>query len=126
VLAKVNLYVISPSLYSDSPDACSRGAGYERPVLRKGIVAGLNFSQRSIVLDCPSFPGNSGSPVLEAKEEGIGSRKFRIIGVISEFVPSEEIGTNTRYNYSNSTILNSGYSVATPIDSVLELLDNDD
>jgi hypothetical protein len=64
---------------------------YERPLLRKGIVAGLNFSQRSIVLDCPSFPGNSGSPVLEAEEEGIGSRKFRIIGVISEFVPSEEI-----------------------------------
>jgi hypothetical protein len=98
---------------------------YERPLLRKGIVAGLNFSQRSIVLDCSSFPGNSGSPVLEVEEEGIGSRKFRIIGVISEFVPSEEIWTNTKYNYSNSTILNSGYSIATPIDFVLELLGDD-
>jgi V8-like Glu-specific endopeptidase len=98
---------------------------YERPLLRKGIVAGLNYSQHSIVLDCPSYPGNSGAPVIQVEEEGIGGHKFHVIGVISEFVPSLETWVNTNYKYFNSTMLNSGYSIATPIDLVLELLGND-
>lgn len=36
-----------------------------RPLLRKGIVAGTNPQTRSIILDCPSYFGNSGGPVVE-------------------------------------------------------------
>lgn len=98
---------------------------FMRPLLRKGIVAGLNVAQKTIVLDCPVYPGNSGGPVLETDEESLGARRFRVIGVVSEFVPSVETWVNVAHNYSNVTILNSGYSIATPIDFVIELLGAD-
>jgi hypothetical protein len=98
---------------------------YARPLLRKGIVAGLNYSQNSIIIDCPSYPGNSGGPVIQVEELGTGTRKFSVIGVISEFVPFVESWINTKFGYSNSTVTNSGYSVAEPIDFALELLGDD-
>ena len=92
-----------------------------RPLLRKGIVAGLNPVLKSIVLDCPAYPGNSGGPVLETESEGLG-HKFRVVGVISQFVPNAEVWVNTTHGYSNTNISNSGYSIATPMDFVLELI----
>src|SRR5574337_2135892 len=92
-----------------------------RPLLRKGIVAGQNPSKRSLVLDCPSYPGNSGGPVLEIDQEGLG-RHFYVIGVVRGFVPFAETWVNVQHGYSNTTILNSGYSIATPMDFVLELI----
>lgn len=91
-----------------------------RPLLRRGIVAGLNRSLRSIVLDCPAYPGNSGGPVLEVDQDLL-NRTFRVIGVVSQFVPSVETWFNLTHGHTNSSILNSGYSIATPIDFVLEL-----
>jgi hypothetical protein len=86
-----------------------------RPLLRKGLVAGQNPQKRSIVLDCPSYPGNSGGLVLEIESDGF-QRRFRAIGVVREFVPFD-----IRSPYSQF-ILNSGYSIATPMDFVLELI----
>ena len=57
-----------------------------RPLLRKGIVAGTNPARRSIVLDCPSYPGNSGGPVVELIRRGF-EIQLRIIGVVDQFVP---------------------------------------
>jgi Trypsin-like peptidase domain len=93
-----------------------------RPLLRKGIVAGINSGLRSIILDCPAYPGNSGGPVMEAEADGFG-RRFRIIGVVSQFVPNAEVWVNTTHGHTNTSISNSGYSVATPMDFVLELLE---
>jgi hypothetical protein len=39
-----------------------RKASTHRPLLRKDVLAGQNLQKRSLVLDCPSFPGNSGGP----------------------------------------------------------------
>lgn len=86
-----------------------------RPLLRKGIVAGLNPRTRSIILDCPVYFGNSGGPVIEVDPGGLG-HKFRIIGVISQYVPYAD-GGKTFFIMANS-----GYSVATPMDYVLELI----
>ena len=86
-----------------------------RPLLRKGLVAGQNPQKRSIVLDCPSYPGNSGGLVLEIESEGFQTH-FYAIGVVREFVPFD-----IRSSYSQF-ILNSGYSIATPMDFVLELI----
>jgi hypothetical protein len=36
-----------------------------RPLLRRGLVAEQNFEKRSVVLDYPVYPGNSGGPVVE-------------------------------------------------------------
>jgi Trypsin-like peptidase domain len=81
-----------------------------RPLLRKGLVAGLNDAKRTIILDCPAYPGNSGGPAVEIEPEGF-QRKYLIIGVVVEFVPW--VAENFAFN--------SGYSVVEPMDGVLEL-----
>ncbi len=94
---------------------------YGKPLLRAGIVAGTNEQARSIILDCPSYGGNSGGPVLEVEEEGL-KRNYRVIGVVSQFVPVAEIWLNITHRYTNTNIANSGYTVAIPMDFVLELI----
>jgi hypothetical protein len=37
----------------------------DRPLLRKGIVAGKNLQQHTLILDCPIYQGNSGGPIFE-------------------------------------------------------------
>ena len=95
-----------------------------RPLLRKGIVAGKNAALKKIIADVTTFPGNSGGPAVQVIDVGFGGKKFQIIGIISEFVPFD----NARFNLplgEKVTILNSGYSVITPIDAVLELVEDD-
>lgn len=94
---------------------------YSAPLLRKGIVAGTNSANKTIVLDCMTFHGNSGGPVLEVINQGIGSR-FRVIGVVSQYVPVAETWVNTTQSYFNMQLYNSGYSIAEPMDPVLELV----
>ncbi len=93
-----------------------------RPLLRKGIVAGTIPAKKSIVLDCPSYFGNSGGPVVELIPIGLGSSQLRIIGVIDQFVPFvQAAGSQTFMMQFNS---NSGYSIAIPMDFVLEMIDD--
>jgi Trypsin-like peptidase domain len=94
-----------------------------RPLLRKGIIAGKNLETKSLILDCPSYQGNSGGPVLqiETDDKNFLTTHFQIIGIVREFIPYANIWLNERERYTNTTILNSGYSIATPMDFVLEL-----
>jgi|ERR1035437_1066679 V8-like Glu-specific endopeptidase len=94
---------------------------YERPLIRKGIIASKYKKANTIILDCPVYYGNSGGPVIQIEEEK-GVLQFRIIGIVSQFVPYVENWVNSKNNVTNTTILNSGYSVAVSIDSVLELI----
>jgi len=94
---------------------------YDRPLLRKGIIAGKNHAQRLLILDCPVYPGNSGGAVLQVSRQNLAST-FMIVGVVSQFVPSVETWVNLNVGYKNSTVYNSGYSVATPMDFVLDLI----
>lgn len=87
-----------------------------RPLLRKGIVAGENLANRSIILDCPAYHGNSGGPVMEIDQETLGARRYRIIGVVDQYVPYTPDGS------SPGVFVNSGYSVIVPMDFVLELV----
>jgi hypothetical protein len=97
-----------------------------RPLMRKGIIAGINGGRRTIILDCPSYPGNSGGPVvIREGPQPHGSSlvfNFYLIGVVAEFVPFEETWQNRPFGYENHTISNSGYSVVEPIDFVIELV----
>jgi len=93
-----------------------------RPLLRFGIVAGTNPASKTIILDCPSYPGNSGGPVLEVEQVDLSNRRFRVIGVVSQFVPFAETWVNITHKYQNLTISNSGYAVAVSMDPVLELI----
>ncbi len=85
-----------------------------RPLLRRGLVAGQNVNRHSIVLDCPVYPGNSGGPVIETDPIAFGY-KLWVIGVVSEFVPFAD---SAKYF---TMVSNSGYSIATPMDFVLEI-----
>jgi hypothetical protein len=88
-----------------------------RPLLRKGIVAGTNPEKRSIILDCPVYFGNSGGPVLELDRAGF-TTNFKIIGVISQYVPFADTGRSNTF----MMLSNSGYSIATPMNFVLDLV----
>lgn len=92
-----------------------------RPLLRKGIVAGKNMSNRTIILDCPVYQGNSGGLVIQV-EEANGVRNFYPIGIVSAFVPFIEVFQSLHFGYKNQSFENSGYSIVTPIDVILDLI----
>jgi S1-C subfamily serine protease len=87
-----------------------------RPLLRRGMVAGINPSLKSIILDCPVYYGNSGGPVIEVDRYNVFQEHFSLLGVIVEFVPFVDQGKNFL------SLSNSGYSVVVPMDFVLELV----
>jgi hypothetical protein len=95
---------------------------FQRPLLRKGIVAGKDIPARSVILDCASYQGDSGGPIVQVYQESPFERRFEVIGVVSSFVPFADTWMNQHFGYTNTTLENSGYSIATPMDFVLELI----
>ena len=66
-------------------------AGYSqidhaRPLVRGGIVAGLNAALKTIIIDAPVNHGNSGGPVVQLSR----TNKLRIIGIATQYVPVPE------------------------------------
>lgn len=93
-----------------------------RPLLRKGIVAGKNIKKETIIIDCPAYGGNSGSPVIEEDQVNFLQKRFYLIGILSEYIPYSQTSGNKSPRQANSELSNSGYSVVTPINKVLELV----
>jgi len=93
---------------------------YLRPLLRTGIVAGTNDQTKTLIIDCPAYRGNSGGPVVEVEQEG-SDQKLWMIGVVSQFVPAVEKWLEN--GCAKTNVYNSGYTVAAPMDFVLELVD---
>lgn len=95
---------------------------YDSPLARRGIVAGKNINNQSLILDCPVYGGNSGGLVLEINQSG-AQTDIHLIGVVVQFVPFVEQWRNTRFpELLNTSFQNSGYSVALPVDSIYELI----
>lgn len=92
------------------------------PLLRKGIVAGVNVSRRTIIIDCPSYFGNSGGPVLQVERPSLDVTSYRLIGLVSGFIPFQEEWENKTMNYSHVLKSNSGYTVIEPTDVILQLV----
>lgn len=82
------------------------------PLLRKGIVAGVNKDLKAIILDCPVYGGNSGGLALAIEDTLTTGFKYSAIGVVTNFVP-----------YRKEWFQNSGYSVVVPMDFVEELFE---
>lgn len=93
---------------------------YEKPLLRKGIIAGKHEANGTLIIDCFVYPGNSGGPVLEIDIMPNGF-KYSVIGVVSQFVPVTETWKNLNYGYENTSVSNSGYCVAVGMDPIWEL-----
>jgi hypothetical protein len=88
---------------------------YARPLLRSGIVAGKNQARRTLIIDCPSYWGNSGGPVLEIEQADALTWNFRVMGVVTALVP---VAIPPR----SSNIAKSGYTIVAPMDSVLSII----
>ncbi len=94
---------------------------YNKPLLRKGIVASINKKEGTIILDCPVYYGNSGGPVVQVTREQ-GNSRHSVIGVVSQFIPYAEDWINQSNRIVHTEISNSGYSVAVSMDYVYEML----
>ncbi len=92
---------------------------YDRPLLRKGIIAGIDVNYKTIIVDCPSYQGNSGGPLFVISED---KKKIGVIGIVSRSVIQVEYLTNSYYKYNNVNISNSGYTVIIPIEFAFELM----
>jgi len=91
---------------------------FSKPLVRKGIVAGVDETKSTFVIDCPAYPGNSGGPVVEHCTDGY----FRVTGVVSKYIPYETKWHSNRGDIINTDISNSGYTVCVSMDAVLSLL----
>jgi len=90
-----------------------------KPLIRKGIISGININEGTFIIDCPSYQGNSGGPIIEKGEDGY----FRVIGLVSQYIPYETTWYNNRERIKNVEIANSGFSVCVPFDKIVELIE---
>jgi hypothetical protein len=129
-IAQIDDVVISSEVYllgypasigiSDLPQI-----DFERPLVKKGGVAGINYDRKTIILDCAVFHGNSGGPVIQGKYIGIGNYQVSLIGVVTEFVPIEQdIEIEGESDIKGKTTSNSGYSIAVSMDAVKEMIND--
>lgn len=107
--ADVLLFGYPTSLAGDNFDRST-------PLLRTGIVAGVTKTGH-IIIDCPSYFGNSGGLVVEVGDEGISA-----IGVVSKMVPLKEQIRSSLWKEVGVRYENSGYTIIEPMDRVLELI----
>jgi hypothetical protein len=84
---------------------------FDRPLIRKGILSGRYQKNKTLIIDCPSFFGNSGGPIVEIHEE----RTF-LIGIVTQLIPFTDSGKTFLITQ------NSGFSIVEPIDKVLEVI----
>jgi hypothetical protein len=94
---------------------------YDRPLLRRGIVAGKNPSRGAVIVDCPVYPGNSGGPVMQLDADGT-QNSYRVFGVAIEFVPTTAKVYHAGSAVPSDALVNSGYAVVAAMDHVLSLL----
>jgi hypothetical protein len=92
------------------------------PLLRKGIIAGLNPSRGTMIVDCPVYQGNSGGPVVMRQQISMNQWHFRVVGIAVEWIPFLDVWESKRFNYANQAISNSGYSVVEPAEAILSLV----
>ena len=97
----------------------SRYFDITKPLIRKGIISGINTNEGTFIIDCPSYQGNSGGPIVEQGEDGY----FRVIGLVSQYIPYETTWYNNRERIKNVEVANSGFSVCVPFDKISELIE---
>ena len=96
-----------------------------RPLVRRGIVAGLNSALKTIIIDAPVNHGNSGGPVVQLSR----TNRLRIIGIATQFVPvPEDVLSLNPAEAADSvrTVValgNSGYGVVASADAIIDLIE---
>lgn len=86
---------------------------YSTALVRKGIISQKNPRTRKLIIDSAIYQGNSGGPVVIAERPDALTIVFKFIGIVVQYVPAQADVVST----NNITVdVNSGYSVAEPID----------
>lgn len=100
---------------------------YDKPLVRKGIISGINPNQ-TIVIDCAVYGGNSGGPVFIAEKiitQAQGSFKIKnhryLAGIVSKYIPllnttAQKIRSNTS---SSVHFENSGYGIIVAFEEIM-------
>lgn len=87
-----------------------------KPLLRKGIVAGIHEKDNTFIIDCPAYYGNSGGPIVQIDEKN----NLKVIGIVSRYIP---FITEWRNKHERELIKeefhNSGYAICVPLDLVI-------
>lgn len=102
---------------------------YSHPLIRKGIISQHNTYTSKLIIDSGVYGGNSGGPVLCVEHTNIVATAhtnievtaFKLVGIVTQFVPYLT-RIDVQDNFTNSVLVNSGYSVAEPIDFAIELM----
>lgn len=95
---------------------------FSKPLIRKGIISGINKENETIIIDCPVYHGNSGGPVLIAEMIAGGNIEYKVIGIVSQLIPYEEKWYNKQSKLVNTYHYNSGYSVVISMNRIFKLL----
>jgi len=91
---------------------------FSEPLIRKGIVAGKDFKNKTIVVDCAVYPGNSGGPVF-----CYFNNIPNLIGMVIERIPfKQNVWDKENHKKDDNIWINSGYSIVIPIDFALDLI----
>ena len=116
----------SPSLILGYPAELLNGEmaseiDFDYPLIRRGVISQRNLKRTKLIIDSGVFGGNSGGPVAVIDHSNPAITSYNIAGLVTQFVPSKT-RLFPKAGFSDSVLLNSGYSVAEPIDFALELM----
>ena len=109
------------------------GEARNYPIVRSGIIARiqdwLQGDERTFLIDAPTFPGNSGGPVV-LKPEGVaikGTREIThalLIGMIRSYIPSRDVAVSSQTGEPRIIFEeNSGLAEVVPINAIKETAD---
>jgi hypothetical protein len=119
-----NLTIGDDLLISGYPTSLSwenSGLPTNIPLFRKGIIATTYYRKNIIIIDCPAYPGNSGGPVLLKFTEN-RKTEYKVIGVISKFIPYVQRWENVRDRLRHEEYHNSGFTSVVAMDEVYDLI----
>jgi hypothetical protein len=85
------------------------------PLLRSGIVAGKPPSGK-LLIDCPTYPGNSGGVVIRSKSRNPIGVAVKNVGFTEKLFSSVDQSEVSQRRH------NSGYTVVEPMDRVIEAI----
>lgn len=100
------------------------------PLLRKGMVAGIDTMLNVVYLDADAFAGSSGSPVFidfsfEENKEFWNKHKQMLVGIISRYVPYKKYLKNVQTEKLEMIQTeNSGIAVVVPAEAIREMADS--
>lgn len=92
---------------------------FNRPISRKGSIAGKDYAHNTILVDCPAYGGNSGGPILIKK-----GKNLKMIGLVSSYVPYYDYWINPVTKITNTETVNSGLTVVIPFYWIIKDLYN--